>query len=82
MTEENKTSFHSVLPTGQSQRVLCCIVCNVFVKRVCLHTLFLYVICVMSILKACCMLFHVSHHLLFTIYMIFYAITLCFIMFI
>ena len=32
---------------------------NVFVKRVCLHALFLYVICVMSILKACCMLFHV-----------------------
>jgi hypothetical protein len=42
------------------QRVLCCIVCNAFVNRVCLHDLFLYVIYVISVLNAlqslCCML--------------------------
>jgi hypothetical protein len=46
------------------QRVLCCIVCNVFVNRVCFHALFLCVICVISVLKAlqslCCILLHVS----------------------
>jgi K+-sensing histidine kinase KdpD len=45
------------------QTVVCSIVCNMFVNRVCLHALFLYVICVMSVLKAlqswCCMLLHV-----------------------
>ena len=34
------------------QTVVCSIVCNMFVNRVCLHALFLYVICVMSVLKA------------------------------
>ena len=42
------------------QTVLCSIVCNMFVNRA---YLFLYVICVMSVLKAlqslCCMLLHV-----------------------
>ena len=33
------------------QRVLFCIVCNVLVNHVCLHALFLDVICVMSVLK-------------------------------
>jgi hypothetical protein len=39
-TEDNR-HFHLTC-----QRVLCCIVCNVFVNHVCLHAVFLYVICV------------------------------------
>ena len=44
------------------QRVLCCIVYNVFVNRVWLYSLFLYVICVISVIKnfrdyvVCCFL--------------------------
>jgi hypothetical protein len=47
-----------------SKGTICCIVCNVFVNRVCFHALFLCVICVISVLKAlqslCCILLHVS----------------------
>ena len=63
MTEDNKT-FSFYLSKG-THHVLCCIACHVFVNRVCLHALFriVYVICVMSVLKAlqslCCMLLHV-----------------------
>ena len=57
MTEDNKTfSFYLSNVTTNVP----CIVCNVFVNRVCLHALsFLYIICVMSVLKTiqslCCM---------------------------
>ena len=47
MTEDNKT-FSFYLSKG----TMCCIVCNVFINRVCLHALYLYVICVMLVLKA------------------------------
>ena len=60
MTEDNKT-FSFYLSNG----TICCIVCNVLVNHVCLHALFLDVICVMSVLKAlqslCCMLLHVPN---------------------
>ena len=40
-------------------------ICNVFVNRVCLYAVFLYVICVMSVLKTlqslCCMLHQVPN---------------------
>ena len=55
MTEDNKT-FSFYLSKG----TICCIVCNMLVNHVCFHALFLYVICVMSVLNAfqslCCML--------------------------
>ena len=49
MREDNKTfSFYLSNVTTNVP----CIVCNVFVNRVCLHALFLYIICAMSVLKA------------------------------
>ena len=52
-----------VLVTSNRQNTTYAFLCNVFVNHVCLHALFLDVICVTSVLKAlqvlCCMLLHV-----------------------
>ena len=61
MTEDNKT-FSFYLSKGT---MLYCIVCNVLVNYVCLHALFLYVICAKSVLKAlkvyvvCCYMYRI-----------------------